>query len=60
MKTAISLILLATAILQAQEVKQRYAIAIHGGAGSAPSTTDADSNIAHYEGLKRALEAGVG
>ena len=36
----------------------RYAIAIHGGAGSAPSDFTADQNIARHDGLKKALEAG--
>jgi beta-aspartyl-peptidase (threonine type) len=52
------LLLLATTSLQAQEPAKRYAIAVHGGAGSSPSTTDAAGNLAKHEGLKEALEAG--
>ncbi|MFP6866806.1 MAG: isoaspartyl peptidase/L-asparaginase [Roseibacillus sp.] len=52
------LLLLATASLHGQEPQLRYAIVVHGGAGSPPSATDAARNIAKYDGLKQALEAG--
>lgn len=59
MKVAIfTLLLLTTASLPAQEAQKRYAIAVHGGAGSSPSPTNAASNLAKHEGLKEALTAG--
>ena len=42
----------------AQAERPRYAIAIHGGAGSAPSIFSAEQNIARHDGLKKALLAG--
>ena len=38
--------------------RPRYAIAIHGGAGSAPSNFSAEQNIARHDGLKKALLVG--
>ncbi len=43
--------------LVAEEI--RYAIAIHGGAGSSPERFTAEQNAARHASLKRVLEAGV-
>ena len=56
----LALLLLAPLGLRAagKEARPRYAIAIHGGAGSAPSSFTAEQNIARHDGLKKALQAG--
>ena len=57
--TALTLILApASATADEQIPPPRYAIAIHGGAGSAPSAFSAEQNIARHDGLKKALQAG--
>ena len=47
------LLLLANASLHGQEPQMRYAIVVHGGAGSPPSATDAARNFAKYDVRKQ-------
>ncbi len=49
---------LAIANAEEEPPRPRYAIAIHGGAGSAPSIFSAEQNTARHGGLKKALQAG--
>lgn len=50
--------LLSLPVMHAEENEPRWALAVHGGAGSSPSRTDAERNIAKHDGLQRALLAG--
>ncbi len=52
--------LLAAASLGHADEGSRYAIAIHGGAGSAPTSFSKEANAERHASMKQALEIGVG
>ena len=53
------LFFLGLSIFAAEAQEHRYAIAIHGGAGSAPSNFSKEANIKRAASMKAALETGT-
>ena len=59
MRHCLLLFFLGLSIFAAEAQEHRYAIAIHGGAGSAPSNFSKEANIKRAASMKAALETGT-
>ena len=57
-KTSLAAALLLLTMASPALTAPRYAIAVHGGAGSAPKDFTAEQNAARHEGISKALAAG--
>ena len=59
MRHCLPLFFLGLSIFAAEAQENHYAIAIHGGAGSAPSNFSKEANIKRAASMKAALETGT-